>query len=217
MQLSPTRQNAFFRRMGHPLSWRRAYACPCVSPTSGAADPKCVYCAGKGAQWAPEDPETTDSCGFTAQNAKKAQADFGTWEPGDAMLSIPSDSPMYAAGRYDRFRSTVAQHRFDANLRAGFNDRLNGSIISVERVFWLNSTKDIVEGDLPAIADNGALTWADGQVAPPEGTVYSVSATRWDEYFAYLDLPQNRPIHGLAQPRKLPVRRFDIFGRGAPV
>lgn len=214
MRLSPGAFNAHLATMGHELAWRRSYACPCITPGSGQADPKCAWCGGKGRQWDDESPANVAKCGFTSQSAKKGMAEFGVWEPGDAVLSIGSNCPFYTCGRFDRFRSTKSTHVFTDNLRRGFNDRLAGSIVSIDRVFWLDAGKNLVEGSIPSVGDNGVLTWADGDVAPGDGVVFSIAGERWDEYYAFLDLPQNRPIHnGADLPRKLPVRRFDLFGR----
>ncbi len=210
MELNPAAFNAHFSKMGHTLAWRKSYACPCLTPSSGQARSDCVHCNGKGRLW---DAEVEGRCGFTAMNAKKGMADFGVWEEGDSVLSIGSDCPWYNAGRFDRFRSTVSTHTFTDNLRRGFGDRLSGSIVCIDRVFWLDDSQEFVEGGIPAVADNGALTWAGGVGEPPPGTVFSIAGTRYDEYFAYLQIPQNRPIHGAALPKKLPVRRFDLFGR----
>lgn len=210
MQFSPTRFNAHLSGMGHDLGWRRSYACPCVNPSSGQPNPAHAACGGKGRQW---DAEIVCRIGFQGQSARKGMADFGVWEPGDAVLTIGSDQACYNAGRFDRFRSLSSTHTFTDNLRRSYTDRLNGTIISVDRVFWLDANGNNVAGDIPSVDPaTGALTWASG--APPAGVVYSISGTRYDEYFAYLDLPQNRPLNaGAALPKKLPVRRFDLFGR----
>lgn len=214
MRMSSGAFNSHLRQMGHELAWRRSYACPCVNPGSGQGDPRCAYCAGKGRQWADEDKANIGKAGFVSQSAKKAMADFGVWEPGDAVLSIGSDCVFYTCGRFDRFRSTKSKHVFTDNLRAGFNARLAGSIDCIDRVFWLDAGKNLVEGSIPTVGELGVLTWADGDIAPPEGTTFSIAGQRWDEYYAFLDLPQNRPIGGSTDlPRKLPVRRFDLFGR----
>ena len=158
------------------------------------------------------DGEVVGRCGFVNMSAKKGMADFGVWEPGDAVLSIGSDCPFYELGRFDRFRSLSSMQRFTDNLRRGFNEKLLGTIERIDRVFWLNSQKNIVEGSIPTVGEGGVLTWPDS--GPPEGTVFSIAGVRWDEWFAYLDMPQNRPMHGgAALPRRLPVRKFDLFGR----
>ena len=104
MQLSPTAFNAHLLNIGQRLGWRRAFACPCVNPASGAARQDCPLCRGKGRQWA---AEVIGVAGMQNQSQKKGFAQFGTWEPGDALLTVGSDSPFYDAGQYDRFRAVV--------------------------------------------------------------------------------------------------------------
>lgn len=157
------------------------------------------------------DEEVIGRAAITNLNAKKGAADFGVWEPGDALLSIGSDCPFYEVGRFDRFRSLKSMQRFTDNLRRGFSDKLSGTIERIDRVFWQDANKDIVEGSIPTVGASGELTWDDG--GPPEGVTFSIAGVRWDEWFAYLDLPQNRTIHGADLPRRLPVRKFDLFGR----
>lgn len=210
MQLSPDAFNAHIARMGASFYHRRAYACPCQTPGSNAADPACPNCDGKGITWAAE--TGPHKVGFTQQQAKRASDRYGSWEPGDAVLTLGSDTPVYQAGHYDRFRSAIGTSPFSFNLRRGLNDKLNGSIVAIDRVFYRNDAKALVECAIPTVGAGGVLTWASG-VSPPNGYFYSVSGTRYDEFFAYMALTQDRPIHDAALPRKLPVRRLDLFAR----
>lgn len=210
MELSPSRFNEFLGGIGQRFAWRQAFACPCVNPASGASKPGCPLCNGKGQMWSAEVPGVA---GMTAQNHKKGFANFGTWEPGDALLTIGSDSKLYGAGHFDRFRAINSTHRFNYVVVPGQNDKLLGTIKSVSRVFWLNSGGTaVVEGGIPAVAADGSLTWTSG--APPAGASYSITGIKYDEYFAYMALPANRNEHqGAALPQKLPVRKWDLFGR----
>jgi hypothetical protein len=217
VQLDPAVLNNHFAAMGQSFGWRRAFACPCVSSGSGSAKVDCPQCDGIGSIWDDEvttwaDGVTPIRLGFTAQTAKKGMADFGVFEDGDAVLSIGSDQPCYQAGWRDRFRNLDATHTFSINLRRGFGDKMRFSVLSIERVFWLDATQAKVEASaLPTLGADGALTWPG--TSPPAGTFFSITGQRFDEYFVYLNQPMNRNIHGLAQPRKLPARRFDLLGR----
>lgn len=207
--LSPEALNAHLKSMGQDFLWRRAYACPCVSPSSGAAADDCPNCDGKGIIW---DDEVPVRLGFTNQTVQKAMRDVGTFEAGDCILSLPSDEPCYGAGRYDRFRNSVSTHSFSINVKAGLNDKLRFKVLSLDRVFWLDVSRNIVEGSIPLVEDNGSLTWESGP-APPTGITYSLTGQRYDEFYAFLDLPMSRNAGITGLPRKLPARRFDLFGR----
>ncbi|HCE08552.1 MAG TPA: hypothetical protein DEQ40_08120 [Oxalobacteraceae bacterium] len=210
MQLSPDAFNGFLIGVGQQFAWRQSFACPCVNPASGAAKPNCPLCNGKGQMWA---AEVAGIAGMTSQNQKKGFANFGTWEPGDAVLTVGSDSPLYGAGQYDRFRAINSTQRFSQIVVPGQNDKLLGTIKSVSRVFWLNTAGDTaIDGGIPAINADGSMTWTSG--APPADTTFSISGVKYDEFYLYLALPSNRNEHqGAELPQKLPVRKFDLFGR----
>ncbi len=211
MRLSPAAFNRHFQHMGTSFYHRRAYVCPCVSPSSQAPDASCPNCDGKGVTWSAE--AGPYKVGYTMQTAKRSMDKYGSFEPGDAVLSIGSDTPIYAAGHNDRFRSVNSTSPFSFNLRHGFNDRLNGKVVAIERVFYRDpTTKAEIECVIPTVDSDGVLTFGAG-VTPPNGAFYSVTGTRYDEFFAYMALPQDRPMHDADLPRKLPVRRFDVFGR----
>jgi hypothetical protein len=210
MRFSPARFNAHLRKIGQQFAWRRAFACPCQRPGEESPAPNCPLCLGKGVQW---DVEQEGWAGMTSQNSKKGMADFGVWEAGDCVLTIPENSPLYDAGRFDRIRAKNSTNQFMDVLRRGFTDRLVGAIVSIDRVLWTNDAGTaVVEGGIPTVAPNGALTWASG--APPEGRHYSISGVRYDEYYVYPNLPTDRMAHGGARlPRKLLARRLDLFAR----
>jgi hypothetical protein len=213
MQLQPARFNALLNNIGQQFMWRQAFACPCVSPASGAAREDCPLCHGKAWQWQAEVGPAIAGC----QNLKPsiAYAAFGGWSRGDALLTIGSDSALYGAGQYDRFRALNATDPFSANLIHGTRDYLLGTVQTFTRVFWLSEDGTTnIEGDLPSIDANGNLTWAMGANAPPVDATYSVSGVKFEEYFAYPDKPSDRAEHsGAALPKKLLARRFDVFGR----
>lgn len=211
MQLSPAAFNAHIARMGQDVMWRPSYRCPCFNPDSGAAKPTCPLCRGRGWTWG---AEAATRIGLTNQNAKKAMEQFGTYEVGDALLTLPSDSAAYGAGRHARFRALNATNPFSEPLTRGDGDRLLGSIKSFTRCYWLNDAGTVeVEGGLPVADANGNLTWPSGG-APPAGKQYSLSGVRYDEYYLPLDLPVDRNHHaGAPLPRKVLARRLDLFGR----
>jgi hypothetical protein len=209
MKLSPAAFNAHLNHLGQDFTWRKAYACPCVNPHSGAAKPNCPHCDGKGRLW---DAPAVGKAGIVGRDQLRKFAVIGLWDQGDIMLSIPSDSPLYAMGQFDRVTATNRSEQFSMNFVRGLNDRIRHVIIAIERVFWIGSGDVLVEGNIPAIGADGTLTWADG--APPPNTTYSITGRRRPEFFCFNEIPADRPLHfGEPLPRRVVLRRFDLFGR----
>ena len=214
MRFSPAAFDRFLTGpVGQSFLWRRAAACPCVSPGSGSADPECPLCDGLGWSWG---PSLAARAAMTAQSTQKAIAAFGSWEPGDATLTLPRASPVYAAGRNDRVRSLDSTTPFNMVLRRGHpGERLIGSLVAIERVFWRRADKlAYVEGAAPAVNAQGRLSWPGGVGEPPAGQPYSISGVRHDEWFVFNANPSDRNIGVGGLPRKVGVRRMDLFGRG---
>lgn len=195
--------------VGQPAAWRRSFACPCANPNSGSGKPDCPACHAKGRTWSEEED---GDVGASAQAAQKAFEKLGVWEPGDVMLTIPSSSPIYKAGQYDRIRLKQAMNPFSMVIVPDLNDRIIGSIVQLDRLFWLDDAGEPVEGALPSIDDAGVMTWTAGQ-EPPDGKQFSISGIRHDEYYVFRDLTGDRNAGTLGLPRKLHARRFDLFAR----
>lgn len=241
MRLSPARFNRLLKPplgLGQKAAWRRAYQCPCRHPHSGAARQGCARCQGRGVFWTDPTPAWT---GLASMKVARAWADFGLWESGDVVLTIPGDSPLYQAGEYDRVVMVDSTEPFsalltDEDLRPTVTGDMTSPTIDdddlhgdgwqpvtywlgyapprIDRVFWLEpATESIVEGAVPAIIEPGFLTWITPP-APPVGVQFSVSGRRHPEFFIFKDLPQDRAHHGgAALPRRVVARRFDLFGR----
>lgn len=209
MAFSPALFNRHLRQIGQDIKWRQAFACPCVNPASGAAKPGCPLCRGKSWQWA---AEVDCRVGLQMVNNKKGFAAFGQWEPGDALLTIGSDQACYAASHMDRFRALNSTSTFSVNLTRGDSDIVRGTIQSISRVFWTTADGNaIVDGGIPVVNADGTFTWPDND-GPADGKVYSITGVRYDEFFAYMQIPSNRPMSaGAALPKKLPVRKLDLF------
>lgn len=176
MKLSPAKFNRFMNHIGQRCSWRRAYDCPCINPHSGAALHNCEFCGGKGQTWA--DP-VEGVAGLAGHRVQREWAQFGIWESGDLVVTIPESSPLYAMGQFDRVTMLNATDRFDLTLTRGQNDTLNFPVAAVERVFWLDENDDVVEGVIPTIAADGSVTWPwtpqDLFAGGEEGTLYDPS------------------------------------------
>jgi hypothetical protein len=71
-----------------------------------------------------------------------------------------------------------------------------------------------VEGVLPTIDDSGRPGWGDQEDAPPPGVTYSLTGTKFAEYFVWGELPSDRNMHsGVRLPKRVVARAFDLFSR----
>lgn len=210
MQLNPADFNNLIADMGQTVRWRQSFACPCTNPHSGAAKPGCPICGGNGRGWG--SPVDCDA-GITGQKTQREWAQSGLYESGDVVISLPSDSAIYAMGQFDRAILVNTSERFSIVLTRGNNDTLRFPFLTVTRCFWLNSGGTaIVEGGIPSVSSAGVMTWTTGE--PAAGATYTVEGTRMNEYFCYGMFPSNRGIHhGEALPKKVILRKFDLFGR----
>jgi hypothetical protein len=208
MRLSSAKFNGLINGVSQKFLWSRGFACPCLTTNSGQPKINCPHCHGKGRFWS---GAVDGAAGVGSRDALKKQAEFGNWDAGDTLLSIPSDSPLYAMGEYDR---VVAIHRtepFSVNLVSGINDVIRFSIVSIDRVVWLDGSNNLVDAAIPKIKDDGTLLW--GANAPPAKTTFSITGRRHPEYFVYHELTLDRPHHqGEPLPRRIVVRRFELFG-----
>lgn len=214
MRLNPVAFNSFLSgNIGQFMNWRKANACPCFNPKSGAAMPGHPLCGGKGWIW---DVPVKTKAGLTQQKVERGWKDFGTFEPGDGILTIPSDSAMYdLCGRFDRIELLNSTDAFKLLLTRGIVDRIFLPVVNFTRVFWLDplNVNAMIDGGLPAIDANGNLTWPNND-GPPVGTQYSIAGIRYTDYYVFDNLPSDRNEHfGARLPRKLFMRRFDLFGR----
>ena len=211
MKFNTRRFNAHLTNMGQKVLWRRSFGCACVNPVSGAPDPKHALCAGKGRIW--EDPIETVT-GIARQETVAEWAQSGLWESGDMVLSIPEASPLWDAGMYDRIVMLNSNDVFSQPLQRGApTERLLFKPHAITRVFWLHpTTRLIVEGGIPVIGEDGVPVWSSG--APPAGTTYSMTGTKYSEYFLYDKFPSNRNEHsGMRLPKRVIARKWDLFGR----
>lgn len=212
MRLSP---KAFDKFLGGAVRQefllRRRSACPCIDPASDQPKFNCPKCSGKGHIWA--DSEVEGFAGVTNPSAQKAMAIFGNFELGDCLLTVPQASPLYGARQYDRLRSKVAKTQFSIVMVPARVSKLLGKVVRIDRVFWLaDDGVTVVDGQIPAVADDGALVWPTGG-APPTGKSYTVEGVKFDEYFVFIPLStmRNSGVEGL--PIRLAVRRLDVLNR----
>lgn len=210
MHLSPPDFNRLLADMGQRIQWRPSAVCPCISPHSGAADPQCAHCAGKGRRWGGAQASVV---GIVSREIVRQYAPMMVIDAGDVMLVIPSDQSAYGLGEYDRVILTDRTEPFSLNVVAGVSDVLRFLPVSLIGATWLDADQALVTGQPPAVGEDGTLTWPDPDAAPTTGAAYALSGRRHPEYFCYLSLPLDRPHHrGAALPRRVVLRRFDLFG-----
>lgn len=213
MQFNSAAFDSFLGGIGQRITWRRAYACACVNPDSGAPDHKHQLCMGKGRIW---DPAIETVVGVASQQVTAQWAKLGQYETGDAVLSVPQNSPAWNAGQYDRIMMLNSTDPFSLALRRGApSERIMFKVATVERCFWLDpTTRLIVEGPLPVVDANGNPSWPGGLGEPPAGTSYSLTGSKFDEYFIYGPYPGDRNQHsGMRLPKRVVARKWDLFGR----
>lgn len=208
--LNPDDFNRLIAHGGQNVLWRRAYACPCRDVYSGAADPACPRCRGRGNTWA--DPES-GHVALSGMARNKMWADMGNWEAGDVVVTLPGDSPVYDIGDNDRMTFVDSSEAFSIIYRRGEDDvDLIHRLAQIDRAHWLAEGVE-VNGTLPSLS-SGALVWPTAGTVPAAGTQYTLTGRRCPEYFVWGDLVQVRHHHaGLRLPRRVVLRRFDLFGR----
>lgn len=208
MRLDPTAFNRFLSGIGQRFSLKRASACPCVDPNTNAPKTDCAQCAGFGWTWG---AAVTGMSGIASLKVQREWANFGLWQSGDVVLTIPSDSPVYAMGPYDRVTMLDSTEAFSFVRHRGIDDIQPVSWASIERVYWLDGSEAIVEGGIPTFS-GGVLAWSDG--APPNGQQYSITGRKHPEYYMLQEFAQDRAHHqGLALPRRVVLRKLDLLAR----
>lgn len=216
MRLSPGRFNNQLREMGQRLLWRRASLCPCRDPHSGGAKPDCPVCDGlhNGTFWGPAVPAWA---GVVGAKARREFADFGRWEDGDVLLSIPADSPLWGAGENDRVLFADGHEPFQATLKRTAATLAPMGAHKVERCFWLGPNgAALLECAVPRVDPaTRALSWPAGAPQPDPGSQFTLVGAKRPEFFFYRELPVSRAhFRGLPLPKRAVLKRFDLFGKG---
>lgn len=212
MRFNPGAFDRHLANIGQKVQWRRSYGCACINPASGQPDPKHALCQGKGRLW---DAPLTTVVGVASQKVQLAWIQAGMYEQGDMVLSIPQSSPLWDSGQYDRVLMLNSTTVFSQPLtRHAPSERIIFQVDKISRCFWLHpTTRLIVEGGIPVVDAEGRLSWPNGG-EPPAGTTYSLTGTKFDEYFVWADLPSDRNEHsGMRLPKRLVARKFDLFNR----
>lgn len=209
MHLDPAAFNAMLNDLGQTVDWRRAFACPCRNPHSGGASPSCPHCHGLGTYWG--DPVAC-RVALSGQQAQREWAQFGQWESGDLVVTLPADSAAYALGPLDRLTLRDSSIAFTVIVRPG--EPLRGSVLTISSVTWLVADALISAPALPLVGVDGHLIWPADADAPADTTMLAVSGRKHPEYYVFPTHPQDRAHQGGAPlPRRVVLRLFDLFGR----
>lgn len=201
-----------YGQIGQQYAWYQSDACPCKDPFSGAALPDCPACLGKGVIYA---APVTGVAALAGQRAQKDWSQFGQYEAGDLVLTIPQAATIYGMGQWDRVTALNTQQVFSQVLVAGSPlERLWTSVLSLTKVFWLAADgKTIINGDLPTLNPDGTLTWGTGSTPEP-GQQYTITGVKMLDYYCWGMYPTNRNFQqGLQLPRKVILRDWDLFSR----
>lgn len=215
MQLDPDAFAQHLDGFAEPFLFSKAYACPCLNPSSGSPRANCPHCGGRGWLWgaARDVTAAVASSGIQQQWAK-----FGTHETGDMVLSIPHTSGLYEIAQFDRVvHMTNSDEKSIALIRGNGADRLAGRVKAIRRVFWFDQAEAIVEGAIPSVAGDGRLTWpaaGPGVNVPDAGQAFSITYERYAEYFCFGEFSVDRMKHGGSKlPRRMVLRRMDLMAR----
>ena len=213
MPMSVGRFNAQLRRQGQDMGWAKAARCPCRDIDSGAARRGCPICHSIGVFWS---APVASHAGLAGMKVQREWQSFGEYQSGDVVVSVPSDTPLYACGENDRVTFSQSSRSFDVVLTRGDpGEIIRSRVIAFDRCFRLTPDgRAISECDLPLQNADGTVAFAAGVVQPDVGQQYTVMGRCRPEYFLFKDLAQDRAHYGgLALPRKLALRLFDLFAR----
>ncbi|EPT1453048.1 hypothetical protein ACVOZ6_004703 [Escherichia coli] len=216
MKFSSGAFNAHIANLGQDVYWMRSWACPCMNPTSGSPKPSCPLCGGCGRIW---DAPVEMIVGIARQSTQIKWSKMGQWEHGDMVVVLPENCEAWEyGGQYDRFITKNGLDGFNEVLvRGAATEKLRVPVNQINRCFWISpdDQTQLVEGGIPQVDDKGRLTWPDGG-APPLGQQYSVSGDRYSEYFLVDAYPDDRNEHaGMRLPKRVVLRKWDLFGRAA--
>ena len=202
--------NTMLSNLGQMAHWQQAQLCPCRSATSGGPNVKDPVCAGTGYLWS-----NPISCKIALEgmNTGREFAMTTGWEKGDIMATLPSNSPAYQAGEYDRLTLIQSSIRINHLLTRGGNDYLRyRSPIDIVEVFAIvGGQKRVLTPNVDFSLIGHAISWNTNVI--PVGTQYSILYTAHPEYFVFKELVMDRPHGGRALPRKVHLRLMELFGR----
>jgi hypothetical protein len=147
-------------------------------------------------------------------------AQFGEWEQGDMIATVPARDvcgtvqEIYGIGDMDRVTLLDSVIRRNFVGTRGQQDVLLGRVVRIVMdAFYLDSGSPVplAEGIDFRVTGN-VVEWLRGTT--PDGTAYSLRYIACPECFVWKTLEQPRAHDlGLALPKKVILRSFDLFGR----
>ncbi|MDO8357313.1 MAG: hypothetical protein Q7U76_13060 [Nitrospirota bacterium] len=196
--------------LGQTALWQQAQLCPCRNASTGGANVKDPVCGGTGYLWA---APIACSIAVEGMTTHREYAMTTECEKGDLVATLPSNSPAYQAGEYDRLTLTQSSIRLNHILVRGTNDKLRyRSPIAIAQVFGLvNGVKTLLLPTADYTLSGQTIVWNSPRL--PVGSQYSVLYTANPEYFVYKELVMDRPHGGRSLPRKVHLRLMELFGR----
>jgi hypothetical protein len=210
-----SRLNTMLHQMGQTVQWLPASACPCRASHSGAADPSCPVCLGKGWIW---DAAITTSVGLTGQQIQRRWAEMGMYEAGDVVVSLPGDATIHAIGECDRVQFIQSSEPFSMVIHPDRVLPLPFTLVAIDRATVIRDGS-LVDLPLPGVdaTEEPQFWWggSDDDGRPAAGESWTLTGRRIPEYFAYGNFPQDRAHEqGRALPRRVVLRKFDLFSAG---
>ncbi len=218
---------------GLQMTWQKSHACPCSSGggtqsrllMTGAPDPQCQTCGGRGVYWdAPQGPFTVmltfmhrafskDEPGAAMDNK------YGLVQEGEPTLTIPSSvtAPYQQASLYDAWVNINAETYYETNLTVGGNETVpyqqSLSIAASGAVkVYDPATHQVVA--VSGYTVSGGTVTLPGQYPP--GTGYVVGFTAAPVYVAFKSsgaYPHIRPFQQIPLPRRFSLRALDLWLR----
>ncbi|UIS74629.1 hypothetical protein [Morganella phage Mecenats66] len=214
MQFNPDWFNSHLDNIGQEFLWRKALMCPCQQANSLSADPECKNCHGIGYTW---DSPVLITSGAAGEKMQSKWIDMGYYEQGDLVMTVPENNILWdQGGRYDRLTAINSTHRLQRVLIRGsrVGESLMKDVKSVSAVRWLNSDGVLVNGDLPAVTEDGGIDFTGVEVQPVPGSRYTIEFDAYSEYFLYQDDFRVRNEHaGMRLPKMIVIRRYDLLNR----
>lgn len=214
---------------GIDLNWQKSHLCPCIygGPITGAPDPACQTCLGRGWYWdAPSDtfrglitfihlsPSPDEPGTITSDK-------FGMIDRGEPTLTIPQTAAVpYANASVNDIYTEVGTHeRFQAELQAGGNTLLpyqQGLSVPASGAVTVYDSANSVVVSVSGYVVSGAQVTLPGTY--PTGTSYIVSYTASKAYVAYRiagATPHERPFANLPLPKRFRLQALDLWLRGS--
>lgn len=207
---APERFQQMVCGMGHRAHWLQSTLCPCQNTHTGGADLTCSLCGGVRFLWS--DPVEV-VIGVQTQQQRRRWAPMTEWLEGDAIVTIPPESPAMDAKEYDRFVILDARYPYVAILKRDTKDIVKHALIHRVNAVWaiINDARvDFIE-DVDYRINGNQVVWLTGTL--PSAQQYTIEYDAAPEYYVYQELSRSRIYFRRAMPRMVHVRLMDLFSQ----